>query len=78
MVERPAQGFTERIMLLRSRSERSGGSSPGSCERASSRRRSSAGFRALMLTYYVQESTVDWIVERLKRLGLFPVYGAQR
>ena len=31
---------------------------------------------SLMLTYYVQDSAVDWVVERLKRLWLFLVYAA--
>ena len=33
---------------------------------------------SLMLTYYVQDSAVDWVVERLKRLWLFVVYAARR
>jgi hypothetical protein len=33
---------------------------------------------SLMLTYYVQENAVDWIVERLKRVWLFVAYAARR
>ena len=31
-----------------------------------------------MLSYYVQDSPLDWVVERLKRVWLFLVYGFRR
>ena len=33
---------------------------------------------SLMLSYYVQDTASDWIIERLKRLWLFLVYGVRR
>jgi len=33
---------------------------------------------SLMLSYYVQDSPLDWVVERLKRVWLFLVYGFRR
>jgi hypothetical protein len=33
---------------------------------------------SLMLSYYVQDTASDWVVERLKRIWLFLVYGLRR
>src|SRR5262249_32899200 len=33
---------------------------------------------SLMLTYYVQDTKADWVIERLKRFWLFVVYGLRR
>jgi hypothetical protein len=33
---------------------------------------------SLMLTYYVQDTKADWVIERLKRIWLFVVYGLRR